>query len=51
MDLMSGQSIRIEKYYSKRLGELWKKAYKMNDQEMMGLIEHVEMEYIWNKNE
>lgn len=48
---MSGQSTRIEKYYSKRLTELWKKAYKMKDQEMMNLIEHVEMEYIWNENE
>ena len=48
---MSGQNTRTEKFYEKRLKEMWKKAYKMNDQQMMGLIEHVEMEYRWNENE
>lgn len=37
----------VEKYYEKRLNEVWKKAYKVNDEEMMRLIERIDLEYNW----
>jgi hypothetical protein len=43
--------VRIEKYYDKRLNEVWNKAYKMNDEEMMRLVEHAMMNYNWKENE